>query len=62
MNTTEEILEKLIDEHSMFYILQTMVNICYDKSNHIRESYQDNSLANKWLKQAHELEKVKTHV
>jgi len=41
-------LEKLIDSKGMGYVLNQLIDICYLKSEHLAENWQDNNTASAW--------------
>ncbi len=43
-------IEGLIDTQSLTTVLDSISRICSEKADHIRVSYNDKSLANKWEK------------
>jgi hypothetical protein len=44
------ILESEIDKSSVVAILEELTEICYGKSAHLRENWQDNSASSDWDK------------
>lgn len=55
--TTEEqnSLEKLVDHTSIAEVLQALSEICYLKSQHIEENWQDHSMARRWERAGNKL-------
>lgn len=47
-NELKDIIEQYIDKHSLRAIRDIIIEICFDKSQHVRENYQDTKLANAW--------------
>lgn len=45
-------LEPLIDRHGLHGVLESLSQICYLKSAHVAESWQDNELARLWERSA----------
>ena len=45
-------LEELIDKHGLRAITEELALICYEKSQHLRENWQDETAAKKWDKDA----------
>lgn len=41
-------LESLIDSNSVASVLLAMSEVCTEKSQHIRDNYQDKNLAKQW--------------
>ncbi|MGE0294710.1 MAG: hypothetical protein AB7P97_20355 [Hyphomonadaceae bacterium] len=41
-------IEAIMDRTSLFAVLESIVGICFDKSQHISENWQDKSLAREW--------------
>ena len=41
-------METWIDSHGLTAVVDAICDVCYDKANHIRESYQDKALADQW--------------
>lgn len=51
METVKEMmiaLERMIDLHTPSTVLETFANICAEKAEHIRASYNDENLALAW--------------
>lgn len=44
----ENALEALIDTHTVANVVDGLAFICREKADHIRASYQDESLARRW--------------
>lgn len=42
-------LETMIDRTSVHYVLELLAQIMREKADHIRENYQDESLARAWI-------------
>ncbi len=57
----KDILEKLIDAKGLTFVVDTIIDICHEKAQHIRESYSDNSLAKVWEGAASQLANPKQH-
>ena len=51
-------LEALIDLHGLANVIATIMDICQEKAEHIRENWQDEPLAQRWEKVAEMLEKI----
>jgi hypothetical protein len=49
-------LEKLVDQHGIEFLVDKLAEICDAKAAHIRESYQDENLAQRWEEKANYLE------
>lgn len=43
-----DVIEPIIDKHSIDEVLDTIELICYEKAMHIRENWQDEKLAASW--------------
>lgn len=43
-------LEDMIDKYSLSEVLAELASICYDKAEHIRQSYDDRVTARTWEK------------
>jgi hypothetical protein len=59
LNTEKEFkanLEKVLDSKGMSYILNSLIDICNEKSQHVSENWQDNRLAADWEKTALKIE------
>ena len=41
-------LEALVDAHGLTEVVDVLVQICYDKAEHIRTNWQDQKLAQTW--------------
>lgn len=57
-----QILEALIDQLGLDEVVQCLSEVCQDKSEHIRESYNDNESAHDWLKRANLLNELVSRV
>lgn len=44
----EHQVELLIDQHGLTAVVDAICQVCYDKADHIRSSYQDSYLATAW--------------
>jgi hypothetical protein len=44
----ETTIEKLIDEKSVSEVLAAIATVCFEKAQHVRESYLDKVLAEQW--------------
>lgn len=53
-----EKLEKEIDAHSLYAVLECLRDVANEKYGHVAEAWQDRKLANEWLKAATILEKA----
>ena len=52
MKLLEEQLESLVDQYSLKEVLSTLAGICFYKSDHIREFWQDIQLSIYWKRAA----------
>jgi hypothetical protein len=43
-------LERMIDERGLTFVVDSIIEVCYEKADHIRGSYGDESLASQWGK------------
>ena len=43
-------LEGLVDTQGLEYVLSSLAQVCYDKSDHVRGNRQDEELAKAWDK------------
>lgn len=50
--------EEMIDGASVERVLDALSRVCYEKSDHIRSSYQDMGLAREWMKAARVIERA----
>lgn len=44
----EEAVEDYIDKHGMVHMLTLLINVCYEKADHVQVNWQDRSLASAW--------------
>jgi hypothetical protein len=49
---TGEVIERYMDETSLTDVLDLISDICYGKSHHISEAWQDKQLAFQWQRAA----------
>ena len=54
---SEYTLEELVDQYGIREILEALASICDQKAEHIRASYDDNTLADAWRDDAIALRK-----
>lgn len=47
-NQTLDLLEKLIDQHGLSYVVNTVAEVCSTKADNILETWQDESIAESW--------------
>jgi len=61
-NTMEKLkldqLEAIIDSDGIEETLAALANLCHEKENHIRENWQDESLANEWRKKGNRIQRL----
>lgn len=57
-----EQLESIIDRSSLNYVLGTLAQICFEKSEHITGNWQDDLLAEFWQVAGDELDKLADHL
>lgn len=58
MNMIEEdriILERLIDQYKLEEVLYGLAQICFEKAEHVRMTYNDPGLARQWVRAANYL-------
>lgn len=53
-------IEALIDRHGVRALLETVADICRLKGHHIREAWQDDALANRWIRAAEAIERAES--
>lgn len=46
----QEILEILVDRHGITSVTDELAQVCYAKSEHVAENWQDKKLARAWAK------------
>jgi len=46
----KDTLESFIDKHGLAAVLESLARVCYDKANHVAETYNDVVLADAWSK------------
>lgn len=51
-------IETLIDKHGVGNLLNSMANVCFEKAIHIRENWQDVSLAKDWDKNGQKIARI----
>ena len=56
-NDIEEKLEALVDESSVNFTLNCLVQICFGKADHLATNWQDHNAAKQWERLAIKLEK-----
>lgn len=54
----EQQIETLIDRHTVAKLLEVMAQVCFEKSDHIKENWQDARLAKFWEMNAKTLTKI----
>lgn len=54
-NNVEDILEAMIDKHSLKEVVDFLVCVCAKKSAHLRENWGDDIQAGDWSRAAHAL-------
>jgi hypothetical protein len=52
-------LESLIDSKGLGYILNSLVDICNGKADHVLENWQDKELYRQWSKTANKLDRYR---
>ena len=55
-DSDHDILEELVDQHSLATVLEALATICYGKAAHLRENWQDASSALEWDRAARYLD------
>lgn len=43
-----ELIEKMIDRHGLASVLEMIAQICYEKGDHLRSNWQDETTAKVW--------------
>lgn len=57
----KDMIEALIDEHSLSDVVQALAEICREKAEHIRTNWQDDTaLVRAWARVASKIDKVDT--
>jgi len=56
--TMSEVLEAMIDKHSLDEVLEVLETICWEKEEHVRTNWQDQFLAGLWKRAAKGLQKI----
>lgn len=62
MQNLKDKLESLIDSNSVATVLEAMSQICYEKSLHIQENWQDKSTAKHWDKAGNDISKLQDKI
>lgn len=57
--STEQ-LESMVDTKGLQHILDTLVDICREKAEHLRSNWQDTTAADDWENAANDLDRVNT--
>ena len=57
-NNLDDIVERLIDEEGLLNVMLSAAEVCRLKAAHIRENWQDNELAKRWVRAAKRLESM----
>lgn len=58
LNETSARLEGFIDRFTLPQVVELLATICREKSQHLRENWQDDKTAKIWDKNASKLEKL----
>ena len=53
-----QVIEALIDRHTLKNIMYDLINVCYAKSEHLEENWQDTRQSKIWLKIAKALDRI----
>jgi len=51
-------LEDIVDSQGLSNVIDLLSEICYEKADHLRSNWQDESLARSWEKDASILDKI----
>ena len=63
MNEKDKVaLEKIIDRNGLAETVDVMAEICSEKADHIRSSYDDDELADQWDGAAEELQDLRIDI
>lgn len=64
MNTqeTKDVIEKIIDSNSLSRVLEMISQVCYEKSHHIKENWQDKDTAFPWEEAGRHLSRLSDKV
>ena len=52
MAEAERLLEDLVDQNGIREVVEVLVNICYEKEDHVAANWGDRNLAKAWHKAA----------
>ena len=55
-------VERLIDQHGIEDLIEAIVDVCYEKEEHVRMNWQDHRLADAWRKIASVLERANERI
>lgn len=55
-------LEAMVDHYGLRSVLSILMNICFDKAEHVSTNWQDNPLAQAWTRDGNKLEGWHTEV
>ena len=53
-----ELLEELVDSHGLKGVLTDLSEICYQKSQHMLENWQDTEASRAWARNARRIERT----
>lgn len=62
IDDNKKTLEKMIDALGVKGVLELLAGVCYEKSDHIRESYNDKHLSTAWYETAIFIENTEVRV
>lgn len=51
-------LEQLIDQHGLETVLDLLADVCHEKADHLRTTWQDRNAARMWDRDAMRLQKI----
>lgn len=51
----QDVLEALVDQHTLRTVVECLESICYEKAGHIEENWQDQNTAAPWMDAAQRL-------
>jgi hypothetical protein len=61
-NDLKHTLETLVDQTSVVEVLRALADVCYEKSEHIRTTWNDQILARLWERSANQIQAFSTKI
>ena len=61
-NAARDTLEGLVDQHGVQRVVELLSEVCGEKSNHVRDNWQDEPLARRWYRMSALLDRTATRL